>query len=458
VTSQGDYIDSGARTDPDTLRDLAVTSLQEGIPGLVLQPGHPIWLTFDAFAELAADLGLQLDDNLRARFRTFGREVIGLPSIEATAAASTITITTSDPDPDGETERTIPAGAQVAVGDEIFLTSDDVTIAEGDSGQVAIVARSVGAQGSGLTATPEFKEPYGFIATVVLDAITTGGRDAETETDYDAKLARRLQHQGRPILEGDFSERAREVVGVARALTLDGYDAIAETSGHEKTVTIAVVDENGAAVSGGVKTSVQTLIESEREINWVVYVIDPTYTTIDITAAVTVWDNYTASDVEAQCVTALGTFLNPAAWGTPPTGEQPEWHDEPIVLLSEVYTVLNNVDGVRHVTSLTIGAVQAITAAAATDLVTLTGHGFSNGDEVTFSDITGGAPLVAGTSYYVRDVSTDTFKVAATLGGAAINLTTDLTVGNIHRLSDDPVTLALPAPLPLAGDLIVTAS
>jgi hypothetical protein len=61
------------------------------------------------------------------------------------------------------------------------------------------------------------------------------------------------------------------------------------------------------------------------------------------------------------------------------------------------------------------------------DVVTSPGHGYANGDRVVFSaeDI-GALPtgVVAGTLYFVRDVTTDTFKVAATSGGAAIDLTT----------------------------------
>jgi HK97 family phage major capsid protein len=74
------------------------------------------------------------------------------------------------------------------------------------------------------------------------------------------------------------------------------------------------------------------------------------------------------------------------------------------------------------------------TAAAATDVVTATGHRFINGDALAFSDITGGAPLTANTTYYARDVSGATFKVAATANGAAIDITSDMTAGRVRRV------------------------
>jgi hypothetical protein len=58
-----------------------------------------------------------------------------------------------------------------------------------------------------------------------------------------------------------------------------------------------------------------------------------------------------------------------------------------------------------------------------TDLVYATGHAYADTQKIVFFDGTPPAPLVEGTTYFVRDSATDTFKVAATSGGAAINLT-----------------------------------
>lgn len=54
-------------------------------------------------------------------------------------------------------------------------------------------------------------------------------------------------------------------------------------------------------------------------------------------------------------------------------------------------------------------------------------HGFDSGQELTFRAEAGGSlpsPLVAGTIYYAVPVSESRFSVAATSGGAAIDLTT----------------------------------
>lgn len=65
---------------------------------------------------------------------------------------------------------------------------------------------------------------------------------------------------------------------------------------------------------------------------------------------------------------------------------------------------------------------------AATDVLELDEHGFETDDAVTVRATDGGvlaSPLVAGTTYYVIRVNDGAFKLAATAGGTALDLTTD---------------------------------
>jgi hypothetical protein len=67
----------------------------------------------------------------------------------------------------------------------------------------------------------------------------------------------------------------------------------------------------------------------------------------------------------------------------------------------------------------------AFTVVAATDVYTSAAHGYSNGDPVVPSALTGATGITAGLYYYIRDVTTNTFKLAATLGGAVVDVTAD---------------------------------
>lgn len=68
-----------------------------------------------------------------------------------------------------------------------------------------------------------------------------------------------------------------------------------------------------------------------------------------------------------------------------------------------------------------------VVADATSNVFTLDSHGFASGFALSFRADAGGsmpAPLVAGTEYYAVPVNHYTFKVAATAGGAAIDITT----------------------------------
>ena len=68
-------------------------------------------------------------------------------------------------------------------------------------------------------------------------------------------------------------------------------------------------------------------------------------------------------------------------------------------------------------------------AQPSTDLVYSVAHGFADTAKITFFNGTPPAPLVEGTVYFVRDATADTFKVAATSGGVAIDLTSAASFG-----------------------------
>ena len=77
-------------------------------------------------------------------------------------------------------------------------------------------------------------------------------------------------------------------------------------------------------------------------------------------------------------------------------------------------------------------------AIAATDLITTSSaHGLVAGNRIKITAITGGAGLTAGNTYYVvAPVTSTTFKVSATLNGAAIDITTDSTAFTANVVND----------------------
>jgi hypothetical protein len=84
------------------------------------------------------------------------------------------------------------------------------------------------------------------------------------------------------------------------------------------------------------------------------------------------------------------------------------------------------------------GTPMPFTAVGTTDLITADAHGFVNTDTVVVWDLGAGSVvptgLTEGTVYFVRDVAGDTFKLALTSGGTAIDLTSD-GAGLIQRIT-----------------------
>lgn len=88
-------------------------------------------------------------------------------------------------------------------------------------------------------------------------------------------------------------------------------------------------------------------------------------------------------------------------------------------------------------------STKSITGVAATNVVTSAAHGYSDGDALTLVSVAGGAGLTANSVYYVRDKTTDTFKLAATAGGAAIDFSTDISAGKVAVFDWDELDAAI---------------
>jgi hypothetical protein len=105
-----------------------------------------------------------------------------------------------------------------------------------------------------------------------------------------------------------------------------------------------------------------------------------------------------------------------------------------------------DVYGTAGMPTNTEASTQAITGTASTDLISLTAHGYRDGDRIIFPALTGGSGLTAGTTeYFVRDKTADTFKVSATVGGAAVNFTTDISAGTVKRYENLAGVACLPS-------------
>jgi hypothetical protein len=356
------YVPVPVETDPSDLAEDAFAYLEEQVPGWLPSPGNlEAWL-IEALAQTAGELRTLAALVPDAIFAYYGESILGLPPYEAVAATASTTWTAVD-----ASGYTVDAGTLVGVvppastDTYAFQVVEAFTIPPGQTVKAAVTVEAVevGSGSSGLTGDVEQLDALDFIETVTLDGPTSGGVDAESTDAYLDRLSDLLTLLSpRPILPQDFAVLAqRGVAGVARATAIDLYKLDTNTPNTPRCVTVVVVDENGAACSPTVKAEVDALLQSEREVNFLAYVGDPSYTQIDVTYAVTSYPGFDTADVKARVDAALAAYLSPASWGVPPYGDTSgrSWINAPKVRYLELAEVVNAVEGVHYINTLTFG-------------------------------------------------------------------------------------------------------
>jgi len=351
------YIPLPLDTSPVDLAGEAFDYLQQQVPNWQPSNGNlDAWLV-EALAQIAAEnatLAGLVPDQV---FAYFGGSVLGLPQHNALQAQASTTWTAAD-----NAGYTIQAGTVIAVTPPAsptsyaFAVAEDVLILQGQTQAAGVVctALEAGAAASDLTGTVSVIDALSFIATVTLDRPTSGGVDAETMDAYLSRLSALLTLlTPRPILPQDFAVLAQQsIAGVARATAIDLYNPGPPIDTNcPRCVTVAICDAAGNPCPAQVKSDVDALLQSAREVNFLVFVVDPTYTQIDVNFAAHSFHAYDPADVQARAIAAVQNYLLPAKWGVPPFGDTSgrSWLNRPVVRHNELIAEVDRVEGVDYV-------------------------------------------------------------------------------------------------------------
>jgi hypothetical protein len=357
------YVQPPIESNPEDLFQLFVADLQARVPGWEPADGNlDVWLA-EGVSQIAAQVAETASDFETAAFRWFGENLVGVAPVSAVAATALVTFTATD-----TAGHTIPAGTAIGIpatdGTLLgFSTIASATIPAASSSVsgVTVVAAEAGSAANGLAGPGQLVDALTYLNTsVVLGSATDGGSDEEATDAYLDRLAAELRLQTiSPILPQDFAQLAKRVTEIDRCLALDGYKPSDGTSNNALTVTLVPVNPDGTTISAGGKTALAAQFaeggDTPAIVNFVVYVADPHYTSVDITWTGTAWETWTPADVQAAGNAALTAWLDPATWGQPTFGEEKAWELEPVVRLGKAFDVLYGVEGLKHVDSLTIG-------------------------------------------------------------------------------------------------------
>lgn len=195
-----------------------------------------------------------------------------------------------------------------------------------------------------------------FVDTVVLGAVVAGGDDPETDEEW---VDRSVQRFGRLsetlVLPRHFETYALENPAVERAKALDNWNGSTGVPGdHPGHITVAVYGFN-APVPGATKTALEAAMEAAAMAALDIHIVDPTVTAVNVTATIRTKPAYVPATVAAAVQAALTAYLSPAVWSWSGT-----------VRRNELISLIDQVEGVDYVATLTVPAADLTLTGQAT--------------------------------------------------------------------------------------------
>lgn len=353
-----EYVGVPIESDPDVIAEAALDDLMLRVEGLSPREAHLEVQLLEVVSRINAEtryLGQSVPDSI---WRAFGTSLMGVTPVENASATLLSTWVMVDPAgytiEDGTTVAFRVAGDTLmpfqVVGDHIVepsvTTVTDIPLRAVEPG-VGYNALGPGAM--------ELVDALAYVQSVTATIASSGGVDSETDEEYFGRLRDEMTLlTPRFVLAADAAVLARRIPGVYRALGVDNYDPVLQTYNNEKMVTVAVVDEAGLALSAEVREEVRAYLDDMREINFVIHVVSPSYTTINIAFEVTALAGFELTALADRVQAAVADYLNPATWAG---GDRnpPEWRaTDNVVRYLEVAQVVNNTEGVDYVKTLTL--------------------------------------------------------------------------------------------------------
>ena len=366
-----EYVDLELVGDADALANIGITYMEQAINGWTARPASVVTVLLEGNAQIASEVIDQASPVAPAVYSTIGETIYGIPRRPATSAVATATFTFATDTPpvmvDAQTQLMVPNPSGEA---QVFLTQDDIVAPEGGGQvQVGVIAQEPGAAANGSFGEADLVTDIDGVDTVTVTS-AQGGADEEDIDAYLDRLTSLLTLLSpRPILPGDHATLASQVPGVGRAVAIDLYmpaaseDPVGDTDAPEynpaggtnipRCTTVAVTAANGAEADTALRQQVYEALDSQREVNFLNYVIAATYTMVDVQATVVCFPGFLPADVAQAAEDMMRTWLDPSMWGLMPgAGETTDWAMDTKARIYEAVDFLNRAGGVFYVESV----------------------------------------------------------------------------------------------------------
>jgi hypothetical protein len=143
--------------------------------------------------------------------------------------------------------------------------------------------------------------------------------------------------------------------GAHTATLAPGFPATGSSTGNtftfgdltnqQRCVTVAAVDQTGQALTTPVTAALLAYLQGQREVNFLVFTIPPTFTSIDVSVTAIAQVGFNKPAVQAAIALAIQEFLSPAFYGGGQL-QPPEWTNTPTLSLLALADQILNVPGV----------------------------------------------------------------------------------------------------------------
>jgi hypothetical protein len=199
--------------------------------------------------------------------------------------------------------------------------------------------------------------------------VTDGVTTASSTTVTSATAAFTATDVGRTITGGSIPAGATiTAVGSATSVTISAAATASATAvtltlgditDRPKTVTVVPVDENGLPVPGFIADEVRRLMESVREVNFIVRIGVPTYTPVHVAFVAVAETGVDPADAQAAVHAAATEFLDPGRWAEGDDPDLPVWKPLATVRYLELTRTLGSAPGVAFLSDLTVNGARA---------------------------------------------------------------------------------------------------
>lgn len=255
---------------------------------------------------------------------------------------------------------TVPGGTRVflRLGDGstvTFLVEPPglIVLPGADAGVVSLIGDTFTDAANGIVAGNrlEMADPLPFVERAELLTDVADGRDPETDEQWRDRGVQRLSRLSDAlVIPRHFQAAALERPEVAAALAIDLYDPATGPSpgsnpGH---ITVAVLGDGGATLSTEAKDAIEVDLEARAVSILDVHVVNATVVVVPVATTVVPQDGMVWGTVQTNVQAAVNAYLDPLKWTFGST-----------IYLNEMISLIDQVQGVDRVVSVTIDGVAA---------------------------------------------------------------------------------------------------